>query len=69
MSPSSSVKIGVFFILLFALTLASVRVLRGGSSSSEMVMESSVLRAELTVPVVIIEVGEDPALLEVRVQP
>ena len=55
--------------MLFALTLLTARVVRDQPAPSAAALEHQVAMSEITVPVEIIEVGEDPAVLEIRVQP
>jgi len=55
--------------MLFALTFATIRVVGGQRSRSAASIDATVSRTEFTVPVEIIETGENPATVEVRVQP
>ncbi len=69
MPPSISIRLATLVLMLFALTFATIRVVGGQRSRSAASIDATVSRTEFTVPVEIIETGENPATVEVRVQP
>ena len=69
MSRSTPIRLAALAVMLFALTLLTARVVRDQPAPSAAALEHQVAMSEITVPVEIIEVGEDPAVLEIRVQP
>lgn len=55
--------------MLLALTLAALRHSGSQRSFRPLVPANQLVSAEISVPVEIIEVGEEPAMLEIRVRP
>lgn len=69
MSRPTPIWLAVFASLLLALTIATIRAERGHEASSRSVSDHSMVLGEIMVPVEVIETGEDPAVMKIRVQP
>lgn len=69
MSPSTPIRLATLVLMLLVLTFVTIRVVGGQKSRSSTSMDATVSLREFTIPVEIIETGEDPATVEVRVQP
>lgn len=65
MSGSSPIRLAVLAALLLALTMVTARSLRSDGGGQPERTPGQVV--QITVPVEIIETGEDPAVLEVEV--
>lgn len=69
MSRSTPIRLMVLALTLFALTFATIRVVGGQQSQPSSSLDTKMALREITIPVEIIETGEAPATVEVRVQP
>ncbi|MEP4079251.1 hypothetical protein [Haloferula sp.] len=68
-SRSTPLRLMAFAVMLLALTLATVRSVKSHRAPVASSPEHQMVLSEITIPVEIIEAGEAPAVLEVRVQP
>ena len=69
MSRPSPTRLMAFGVTLLALTYTTIHVLDGSKKRSTSSMEANLALGEITIPVEVIETGEAPATVEVRVQP